>query len=190
MLKVKVNALLEKKEKQLEKLCQEIYELAVEGRTMVPRHPYVLVRVLPKEHKTEGGIWLADNAQNKPVYEGIVLSVWKPYMETRVKELQSSDGSMCGTYKTEIYHECELQVGDRVAFPHYEGISMNGYLDDKYYRLIREGSDQNQYPYMSVLGKLHYHGDVEISKKVKKLMTQVASITTSGMPVARGSNPT
>lgn len=186
MMKVKVNALLEKKEKQLAKLCQEIYELAVEGRTMIPRHPYVLVRVLPKEHKTEGGIWLADNAQNKPVYEGIVLSVWEPYQEER--RVYDKDGERIGT--TFIDHKCELEVGDRVAFPHYEGVSMQGYLDDKYYRLIREGSDQNQYPYMSVLGKLHYHGDVDIAKKIRKLTALAASITTSGFPVARGSNPT
>ena len=67
----------------LAKICQQIYNLSMCGRHFIPKHPYILVRVLPKEHKTEGGIWLAETSQNKVVYEAIVLDTWRPYDEER-----------------------------------------------------------------------------------------------------------
>lgn len=178
-------SLIEKKERELSKVCQEIYELNVGGRKFTPIYPYVLVRVLPKEHITEGGIYLPDTAQNKPVYEGIVLSIWKPYVE--IRNLSGKDGGPMGTLA--ITHECELKVGDRIAFPHYEGQGFKDFLDDKYYRLVREGVDQNKFPYMSVLGKIDYTGDANMSRQIRELTKAFGSVTISGASVGRGSNP-
>ena len=178
---------VEKLEKELSKICMKIYELAVGGRRLHPRHPYVLVRVLPKEHKTEGGIWLAETSQNKPCYESIVIAVWEPYDEIRWEEKLLPNGDTIQE-RVVIHHECALKVGDRVVHPHYEGIALGDYLDDRYYRLIREGADQNQWPYMSVLGKIDYQGDDTVASKIRELTKQVGSITTSGVSVARGSD--
>lgn len=176
-------ALVEKLEKDLSKVCQRLYEVAVGGRLLQPMHPYILVRVLPKEHKTEAGIWLADTAQNKPVYEGIVLATWQPWEEEATWVLEGK------SRKVTKKHVCSVQVGDRVMFPHFEGLSMNEYLDDKYYRLIRESSNQYQLPYCSVAGRVSYKGDALVQFKVRELMKQLGSITTSGVNMSRGANP-
>ena len=176
---------IKKLEKSLVKTCQKIYELSMMGRRFKPIHPYVLVRVLPKEFKTEGGIWLADVAQNKPLYEGIVLETWRPYEEYR--PVYDVEGERSGT--TIIKHECALKIGDRISFPHFEGMPAADYLDDKYYRFVREGADQNKFPFCSVFGKLDYHGDHKIQAKIRKLMMEFGSITTSGVPLSRGANP-
>lgn len=178
-------ALVDKLEKQLHKLVDKIYDLSVSGRRIIPRHPYILVRVLPKEHTTPGGLILPETDQNKPVYEGIVISTWQPYTERRAME--TKDGKSMGTYV--IYHECDVKPGDRVCFPHYEGIALGEYLDNKYYRLIREGTDQNKSPYCSVAGIIKYDGDAEILAQISELTKKLGSVTTSGVPVSRGYNP-
>lgn len=164
-------------EKQLADTCHKIYKLSIGGRTIIPRHPYVLVRVLPKEHKTEGGIWLAEKQQVKSVYEGIVLSVWKPYVEERVVECKECEDGNAIQF---IRHICDLKIGDRIAFAHYEGLPVGDWLDDRYYRLIREGTDQNKNPYCSVLGTLEYTGDAVMKAKLRALMQEIGSITVSG----------
>jgi len=178
---------LAKLEKQLYKITHAIYDLSVDGRLLVPRHPYILVRVLPKEHITPGGIILPETDQNKPVYEGIVISVWKPYVEIRhvATKINGVNSSPIHTDEIKIYHECDVKPGDRVAFPHYEGIALGEYLDDKYYRLIREGTDQNNYPYCSVAGIVKYDGDKEILNQISELTKKLGSVTTSGLAVSR-----
>jgi len=168
-----------KKEQQIAKLVMEIYE---EGFPKItPIHPFVLVRVLPKEHIV-GSILLPETAQNKPVYEAIVIKTWEPYDEVRrVKHL---DG-MAGYDEVTVHHECILQPGMRIAYPHYEGIAFP-IGDDQYYKMIREGNDQNQYPYMSVLGILDYEGDIEAQTQIRKAMQKIYSITTSGVSESRG----
>src|ERR1700685_3003184 len=64
---------IEKVEKKLAELCEEIYLLNTNGRRIIPLHPWLLVRVLPKEHRTESGLFIPGNISNKPVYEAIVL---------------------------------------------------------------------------------------------------------------------
>lgn len=184
---------LEKLERQLHRLVDKIYDLSVAGRRLVPRHPYILVRVLPKEHITPGGIVLPETDQNKPVYEGIVLSTWAPYDEIRDKQyyrpfFHPKFGEII-TERTIIHHECDVKPGDRVCFPHYEGIALGEYLDDKYYRLIREGNDQNKFPYCSVAGVVKYDGDYEVLNKIRKLTKKLGSVTTSGISVSRGEKP-
>lgn len=184
-------SLLEMKERQLAKICREIYELSVDGRKFnYVMHPYVLVRVLDKEHITGGGIILPDTVQNKPVYEGIVLATWKPYIERRFVKHKSPDGESGPVHfdEIEIVHKCSLEIGTRVAFPHYEGLSLNGYLDDKYYRMIREGTDQNKGPFCSVLGTITYDGDSEVLSQIKKLTAKLGSVTTSGVAISKGAD--
>jgi co-chaperonin GroES (HSP10) len=187
--RIQKNKYIAKLEKKLFNLTMQIYDLASDGRRIKNLlHPYVLVRVLPKEHKSEGGIWLADTAQNKPVYEGIVIATWEPFVELRKKK-STLEGDITGGSIVEtiaIDHKCDLKIGDRIAFPHYEGQGMHGYLDDKYYRIVREGVDQNKWPFCSVLGVIDYQGDSEVAKKIRTLTAQVGSITTSGVSESRG----
>ena len=43
-----------------------------------PLFARVLVRVLPREEKLRG-IWVPDNKQNKPTWEGVVIKTYKPF---------------------------------------------------------------------------------------------------------------
>lgn len=74
-------------------------------------YPAILVRVLPKEHITAGGLWLPDTKQNKPIYEGIVLRVYPP------KRIKLDSGKW-------ITMDAGLEVGDHIAFPHWSGESV------------------------------------------------------------------
>ena len=169
-------------EDKLSKLSLQLYEKHSGGRRFFPRHPYVLVRVLPKEHQV-GGIWLAETAQNKVIYEGIVLETWKPYdSEHRV-----TCDCGCGHKATKVVHHAPaVKIGQRVAFPHHEGLPLGEWLDDRYYRAVREGADQNQWPHCMVLGTIDYEGDAAVSAKIRELTKSIASITTSGLPESRG----
>jgi co-chaperonin GroES (HSP10) len=172
----KVQDKIAKLELQLSKICQSIYELSMNGRRFIPKSPYVLVRVLPKEHRTKGGIYIPEQSQNKPVYEGIVLDTWRPWTEYRNKSETT----------IEIKHESVLKIGDRIAFPHSEGLPVGDWLYDRYYRLVREANET--YPYHTVLGILDYQGDVEVQTKLRELTKQLSSITFSGVSLSRGAN--
>jgi co-chaperonin GroES (HSP10) len=174
--------------RELETVVQKIYKLAFNARRVIPNHPYVLVFVLPKEHVTESGLWLADTSQSKPVYEGLVLETWRPYDEIRQRFRKAHDDMPAIQDDIVIHHECSLKVGDRVFFPHYEGITLFEY-DEKYFKMIREGSDQNKFPYMNVLGVADYTGDAKNKKALIDAAKKFYSISTSGASgVSRGAN--
>ena len=111
---------------RLSALVEELY--ASWGRLLIPRPPYVLVRVLPKDIKV-GRFYLPPGKdQNKPVFEGLVLAVYRPYWRPGAAEDESK-----------IF--CTLRPGDHVLFQHYQGIPaypvpIDGYGGD--YRLIQE----------------------------------------------------
>ena len=96
-----------------------------------PLYPTILVRVLPKEHMTHGGLWLPDTKQNKPIYEGIVLSIYPP------KRFQTDSGKWL-TMTSGLY------IGDHICFPHWSGEPVPWLRDilsakdihDEEYRLI------------------------------------------------------
>ena len=187
---------ISKLEKQLVKTVQSIYELNLNGRRLIPNPPYILVRVLPKEHITEGGIILPETDQNKPVYEGIVIETWRPFIERREFVPKDPTPEFTAQYKIidkyfyEIEHRCHLEVGQRIAFPHFEGMSTGGYLNDKYYRMVREGVNQQTkggLPFCSVLGILDYKGDEKVLAEIRKLTAKLGSITTSGVSAGRKS---
>lgn len=73
-----------------------------------PAYPGVLVRVLPKEHMSAGGIVLPDTKQNKPIYEGIVLRTYPP------KRLKLDSGKW-------ITMDSGLSLGDHILFAHWSG---------------------------------------------------------------------
>jgi co-chaperonin GroES (HSP10) len=117
-----------------------------------PLFPRVLVRVLPKEQTSRGGIVLPAGSgmsmQNKPTHEGVVLKTYKPFwnryrrfeewMITRSPEvLLNEDGKVKA-----IWQECSVQPGDHVLFPHMDfGITPVWPLDDGKgeFRLVEEG---------------------------------------------------
>lgn len=124
---------------------QELDQLAIALFTkhesqFTPLHPWVLVRVLPREQRV-GQIWLPNNkSQNKPVHEGIVLSTWKQFTSQKGKLIQT-----------------ELVPGDHVCYPHWAGQPVPGW-DERYYVCVPEqvkesvGIDKTRV----ILGKLNY----------------------------------
>src|SRR5580698_1373669 len=154
-----------KLEKQLAKTCEEIYLLGLRGKRFHALPPKITVRVLPKEHRTESGLYIPGAVSNKPVYEGIVVEVWRPYDEEH-KIKVNGKMEMVTTHR-----QCCVKVGDRVLFPHWEGQPMSEYLDEKYYRII---------PDFCIFGTLDYKGDVKYIKPLKDLMAKFSSVTTSG----------
>lgn len=133
-------------ERKLGELCQQIYELG--GVRFQPLKPWILVRVLDKAQKV-GSILLTDK-QGRTLYEGFVLRT---------------------------YPGCtEIQVGERILFPHFEGMPVPD-LDDKYYRIVRHYVNQKDYPQCGVWGKIDYQGDVKLRTRIKELFNGVEMVT-------------
>jgi co-chaperonin GroES (HSP10) len=172
MIKVKKSK-VELLEEQLAELCEEIYLQNLGGKRIRPLPPKVIVRVLPKEHRTESGLYIPGAVSNKPIYEGIVLETWEWYDEIRVVKHNVPEGEPGPVHfdEVKITHRCPVNVGDRVAFAHFEGQPLKDYLDDKYYRVILDSV---------ILGTLDYKGDKAMIKPLKKLMERYSSITLSG----------
>lgn len=144
---------------------QELDRLAIELFTnhethFTPTAPWVFVRVVPREQRI-GLIWTPDAKQNKPVHEGIVLALWKPYTQ-RWREKHNGEWIDC---EKEVHSD--FNIGDHVTYPHYAGMDAAGW-DPKYYRLVPEhtrahrGIDSNgiifgklNYPKMNVYQRLH-----------------------------------
>lgn len=134
------------------KLYQE-YEVEVE-----PTFPRVLVRVLPKEQETKGGIILPDYQQNKPTQEGLVLKVFKPFWQTISKvpanfDIKNKDTEIDEKgYPKKVWQESVVKPGDHILFPVMAfGITPVWPLDDGKgdYKLI---------PEWEILATLTYHG--------------------------------
>jgi hypothetical protein len=103
---------------RLHQAVHELYERC--DVTVEPLFPKILVRVLPREQKI-GSIWLPDKKQNKPVWEGVVLKVYKPfYQKIYLSEADwvADDPDPEIRYTQKV--ECALQPGDHVLFPHIE----------------------------------------------------------------------
>jgi co-chaperonin GroES (HSP10) len=150
------------KEERLVQLCQEIYEES--GGMVQPIYPKVFIRVMPKEQR-QGMIWLPDKAQNKPMYEGIVLSVYKPWDEERTKITETGKETIV------INHTCSVQIGQRIAFAHYEGMP-HAWLDEKKYRFVDE---------RAIVGLIEYEGDKRYLEKLEALFKDAHSVTISGV---------
>ncbi len=157
-----------------EVVAKEFQERNVE---VDPLYPRVLVRVLPKEQTSRGGIVLTDHEQNKPVHEGIVLRVYRPFWQKiRRKmadwEIESSPDVYIGPDREveKIWKECAVQPGDHVLFPHMAfGITPVWPLDDGKgdFRLVEEGQ---------ILGRLDYQQESP-EEWIAKLLDDFAEST-------------
>lgn len=162
--------------KQLDELCQQLY--ATHERRIVPKYPWVFVKVLPKEQAPLGRIILPDGTgpkgQNKILYEGIVLETWKSFYEfhrsesTLVIEKSLEDWTrqyllskgvdlpvVC-TYDHTVLRESSVKPGMHVIFPHYEGLPAGRIFDEKEYRLVREFNPSDPERRCEILGYLEY----------------------------------
>lgn len=173
-------------EKLLAECAAEIYLRG--GQRLTPMPPFVLVRVIPKELTSAGGIILPDVKQNKPAAEGIVLETYAPYDEEVVIRQFDANGSgdVIGENIKKITRTCPVKTGDRVIFPYYEGVKHQILGDD--YLLIRQSADQIKFPYCQVLGTLDYEGDVVLQSKICDLMKEFRAVTISGKAVSKGAN--
>lgn len=161
---------VERLEKQLAELAQEIYELG--ERRIEPTWPWVLVRLAPKE-QIRNGIVLPDSygsqSQNKPLFEGIVLATWKPHFSKWRKPNEAYEDHL-------VWRESEFEVGDRVLFPSFAGLPVN-FLDETNYRLVREWTFDEL---GGVFGKVSYDGDVKIKRELERTFEGLQSVTMSG----------
>lgn len=147
----------------------QIYELAFKmyeecGRRIIPKCPWLLVKVLTKEQKA--GRVILPQTQNKIVYEGIVLETWQPFWK-KVRTTKSDKADV-----KEIYMEPLVKPGDHVLFPHYEGLPAGSLLDEKEFRLIRESNPADPEGRCELLGKLEYSDDT-----VEELLSSVLGVS-------------
>lgn len=105
-----------------------------------PTYPRILVRLLPREQESKGGIVLPEGtAQNKPNLEGIVIRTYEPFWKVYVKSdrqvwEKNSSKVLALNEKQEIHKvwmEAEVKPGDHILFPVMEfGITPVWPLDD------------------------------------------------------------
>jgi hypothetical protein len=144
---------------ELQKMVMDLYQQA--GVAIDPKFPRVLVRVLPREQQTKGGIILPDGynstTQNKPVLEAIVLKTYEPFWQNAHRadewsKMRSKQVVLDEHNKVKaIWQESGVVPGDHVIFPHMAfGIMPVWPLDDGKgdYRLVPEGE---------ILGTLKYY---------------------------------
>lgn len=176
---VTIKTEMEVLEEKFAKLAYEIYEQG--ERRIQPTWPWVLIRNVPKE-QTYGSIYLPDSSgsaqQNKPLHEGIVLSVWKPHWSQVTGKFNpgTSEVWKAGDRGNEIWRESDFKVGDRILFPSYAGLPVK-YLDEQKYRLVREWTFD---PNGGCLGIVHYSKDKKYKPVLDKLFKDLASVTLSG----------
>lgn len=88
--------------------------------TIRPLHDRILVRRIEAEARTPGGLFIPDNAKEKPV-EGLVIAV--------------GDGLL--TEKGERI-PLDVKAGDRVLFSKYSGAEVKVVLDGGEHLILRE----------------------------------------------------
>jgi co-chaperonin GroES (HSP10) len=161
---------LERKEQQLVELVQEVY--AMSAPQITPIHPWILVRIMPKEQKF--GILHLPDKQNKVFYEGIVLATWKPFWRKFNGKLTSDDGH--ALIEKEVYVQSHVKIGERVMFMHFEGQPVP-YLDEKNYRMVHE---YETHPNGGVWATIEHKQDTGLREKLNELFKDHASVTISG----------
>lgn len=145
-------------EQELDRLAAELFRN--HESQFIPRRPWVLVRVLPREHYYMNRILLPNTkSQNKPVHEGIVLQTWEPYTTQKTRHHNNYDfgvGVICIDDVVTV-HTSEFVAGDHVCYPHWAGQPIPGW-DERYYLCVPEqvnedvGIDASR----CILGKLNY----------------------------------
>lgn len=141
---------------RIKDLVREAYEGF--GISLRPRYPHVLIRIIPKEGISQGGILLPDK-QNKTVWEGQVLSVYTPFWKHRMGQVQCPDCSRVMEHQVIICPD--VLPGDHILFQHFEGVPVPRYDGGKGdYRLLEESK---------ILAVLEYAQD-SVEEKLKKLV--------------------
>jgi hypothetical protein len=131
-------------------LCQKLYQEC--GRSIKPRYPWVLVKVLPKIQKAFGLEMPA--AQNKIFYEGLVLETWDNFCIT-INDTHE-DGR---TIKHQQVMESRLKPGDHVVFPHFEGLPVGDMLDEHEFRLVHEVNSHDMEGRCEIMAKMEYQSE-------------------------------
>jgi len=85
-----------------------------------PLHDRILVRRVEAENKTPGGLFIPDNAKEKPV-EGLVVAVGNGVL--------TKDGTRV---------PLDVKAGDRVLFSKYSGTEVKVVLDGGEHLILRE----------------------------------------------------
>ncbi len=144
-----------------EKLAELVTKLYQESDvTIKPTFPRLLVRLLPREQQTKGGIYLPEGEkQNKPVHEGVVLDTYEPFWQSVSKtaewEKLKSHHVVMDEHDVvrKVWQECAVKIGDHVTFAHMAfGITPVWPLDGGVgeYRLVPEGEIQATLRYEDV----------------------------------------
>ena len=85
-----------------------------------PLHDRILVRRLDAEGKTPGGLFIPDNAKEKPV-EGLVVAVGNGVLTKEGERIP-----------------LDVKAGDRVLFSKYSGTEVKVMLDGGEHLILRE----------------------------------------------------
>jgi co-chaperonin GroES (HSP10) len=107
-------------------LTQRLFAL---HRSFQPRHPWVLVYVLPREQKI-GSLYIPGKHQ-KVSLEGVVLATWNEWAEEKGVVEQGV------RWTRVVVHRSELEVGQHVVFPHWSGLPIPG-MDEEKFRIVKE----------------------------------------------------
>lgn len=123
-------------------------------REFTPMYPWCALLVLSKEQVLKSGIILPGHEQNKPMYEGIVLSTWKEkWIETGTINKDGVRLTKCKLLRS------QLQPGDHVLFHHWAGNPIHGY-DDQRFRCVRE-EDWHENKNGGIVGIIRYNAKTE-----------------------------
>jgi co-chaperonin GroES (HSP10) len=125
-----VDLSLEERENEIDELVQGLYQSST--RQFVPRYPWILCRILQKEHVTRGGIVLPATDQHKPMLEAIVLVTWRPFTQERGKVLENGR-----KFSRTVVKQSQFEPGQHVLLPHWAGLPHYG-LNDQRYRYVKE----------------------------------------------------
>lgn len=184
-------------EAELDKAAIELYTKY--EADILPRFPWVLVRVLPKEQVTVSGIYIADGKHdNKPMHEGIVLRTWAPFekvTKTRVLDVDKVEqlklfNRSCEYQLTKLVEylrleqetfvtmKSEYRPGEHVLYPHWSGMPLSG-LGENRYRVVPEFPVNGVDAKGTILGRMDYQTlskDEIIGDVMAKVFTEAYNI--------------
>lgn len=149
-------------------LTQHLY---TKGRNFTPMYPWVFVRLLAREQRV-GMIITPDKAQNKVIYEGVVLATWKTVSERAAwRETINGKVSKESSLKPGVV-ESQVKPGDHVLFMHWAGVPVNGWSDN--YRVVME-CDWDQSRQGGIMGIIDYEDSTAKEGLASLLMSLEAS---------------
>lgn len=176
---------VEAKEREINKLAQELYQA---NRTFRPCYPWIFLRILPKTQKV-GSIYTPEHEQNKTIHEGIVIATWQPFTKEvgyvrqasaddpiplQLKGFSNTYAVAHGTVKMTrtIEKKSQFKIGDHVLIPHWSGQPITGF-DSKYYRVVKE-EEWDEKKEGGIFAVVDYSPVVESAReKLRQLLVEV-----------------